>query len=69
MVNFLKRAKNCDMTSINIVALPKKFSFMSWNFIWSILSPIHGHTYSKCILTIQGVPKMKNAEKWAKVEI
>ena len=32
----------------------------------SLLSPIHGHTYSKWILTIQGVLKMENALKLAK---
>ena len=32
----------------------------------NLLSPIHGHTYSKCIFTIQGVLKMKNAMIWAK---
>ena len=32
----------------------------------SLLVPIHGQTYLKCIFTIQGVLKMKNAMMWAK---
>ena len=48
---------------------PEKVFPYELELFWSLLSPIHGHTYSKCIFTIQGVPKMKNAKKWAKVEI
>ena len=36
----------------------------------NLLSPIHGHTYSKCIFTIQGVLKMKKMPWYGlKIEI
>ena len=45
---------------------PKKVFHFELEPFGSLLSPIHGHTYSKCIFTIQGVLKMKNAMIWAK---
>ena len=54
------------MTSINILALPKKKFHYELEAFWEPSGPIHGHTYSKCIFTIQGVLKMKNAMIWAK---
>ena len=62
------------MTSINIVTRkyscsPEKVFHCELEPFGNLLSPIHGDPYSKCIFTIQGVPKMKNAKKWAKVEI
>ena len=46
---------------------PEKVFPYELELLWSILSPIHVHIYSKCILTIQGVPKKKYAKKWASV--
>ena len=42
------------MTSINIVALQKRFA-LSGGFLGSLLSQIYTKTYFKSILTIQGV--------------
>ena len=56
------------MTLSIIVALKKKFFFIRLS-LWGAFSPKYIDTYLNCIFTIQGVPKMKNAKKWAKVEI
>ena len=45
---------------------PEKVFHFELEPFGSLLSPIHGHTYLKCIFTIQGVLKMKNAMIWAK---
>ena len=57
------------MISIIIAAIPKNVFLYGVEPFVSLLSWIHTYPYSKCIFTIQGVPKMKNAKKWAKVEI
>ena len=44
------------MTFINVVALLISFP-LSVGVFSEPFAPIHGHTYSKCIFTIQGVPK------------
>ena len=48
---------------------PEKVFHFGLEPFGSLLSEIHGHTYSKCIFTIQGVLKIKNAMIWAKIEI
>ena len=69
MENFLEWAKIEIYDFHQYSCSPEKVFPYELELFWSLLSPIYGHTYSKCILTIQGVPNMKNAEKWAKVEI
>ena len=44
------------MTSINLVALPKKFAFVRWR-LFGAFCQIRIYTYSMCIFTIQGVLK------------
>ena len=54
------------MTSINMVALQKKFSYMRWSSFGSLLSQILKYTFSKRIFTIQDVLKMENTMESAK---
>ena len=57
IVHFLKWAKNWDIRLPSIKLLPEKVFPYELELFWSLLSQIHGHTYSKCIFTIQGVQK------------
>ena len=77
MEDFLKWTKNWDIWPPPKLLLentvdsysPEKVFRCELEPFGNLLSPIHGDPYSKCIFTIQGVPKMKNAKKWAKVDI
>ena len=43
------------MNSINLVALPKKFSFMRWRLFGAFCQNTYIYTYIMCIFTVQGV--------------